>query len=131
MSISIARVCALSAFCTTILIGCANHSQQKLTAEQEIEHGKKVAVAAVNSQETWARVGAKRLTRGVCTVDATRISHQLYDAQVDTVSYRQGDRLVIFTVWTGLQFGMHSTFVDVAVRRDTFEVVGMQEDFYP
>ena len=124
---------ALSLLAASILVlgGCATHAHHNLTLDQSIERGKRAAIAAVESSEMWARVRGERLTRGSYKIDSERVGHRLYEAQVDTTSYRQGEALVIFTVPTGVRFGLHSTFVDVTVRRDTSDIVGMHEYYYP
>jgi hypothetical protein len=131
MNISLASVISILTVFALAITGCADLSHQNLTLDQEIERGKVAAIAAVDSASTWDHVRGKRLTRQPYKLDATRVRYRFYEAQMDTVSYRQGEPLIIFTVPTGVRYGMHSTFVDVTVRRDTSEVLCMHEFFYP
>jgi hypothetical protein len=124
---------AVALFAITIMVmalasGCAT---RHLTEDQEIERGKKAAVTAVQSASAWKRVRGERLTQDELKMDVSRVGHRVYVAQMDTVAYRKGESLLIYTVPTGVQFGMHSTFVDVTVRRDTGEVLAMYESFHP
>jgi len=131
MSTSPISALTLLAASLFILGGCTTHSHQNLTLDQRIERGKRAAISAVESPETWERVRGQRLTHEPYKIDPARVGHRFYETQMDTASYRQGEALVIFTVPTGVRFGLHSTFVDVTVRRDTSDVVGMREYYYP
>jgi hypothetical protein len=121
----------LTVIAVVVFAGCRTVSQSMMV-DRQIERGKRAAVAAVQSPSTWRRVRGERLTSCKLTVeDGSGVGHRLYVAEMDTVSYREGETLDIYSVPTGMNFGLHGTFVDVTVRRDNGEVLAMREDFHP
>jgi len=131
MSGQIARIVRLLTVCVLMFSGCADQPRANWTLEQKIEHGRKAAIAAVVSPKAWVDVHAKRLSHGSCKIDTKQVRHRMYQAEMDTVSYHQGESLITYTIPTGLRFGMHSTFIDVTMRCATGDIVAMSEYFYP
>ena len=114
-----------------LVIGCASNSGQKLSTDQEAERAKQVAIAALNSPSAWKRVRAERITKEPFNPDLTRVGSRYYVPEVDTITYRKGERLIIVTVLTGVNYGMHEIFVDVCVSCESFKVVAMKAGWYP
>jgi hypothetical protein len=125
------KVISVSFLTVLLLAGCANHNSQVFSLEQEIAQGKKTALAAVNSTSAWERVEGRRITGApLRRVDASQVRYRFYDAKRDAKYFVRPEQLVVYEVPTGLRFGIHSTFIEVAVL-NAREVLGMSESFYP
>ena len=91
-------------------------------ADRELSLIKQAVVKAAQTDETWDRLGAERLTKTPFAFDVANADYYVY--------FDQPDRLDVL-IPSGGMVGWHSCFVRATVVRETLEVVAIEESFWP
>jgi hypothetical protein len=135
MSIKSTPAVLLSAL---VLLGCAHERRPprpvstvtapepkywpRFLRDDEAERCKEVAWKAANSAEMWERFKPKRMTTDPVKLSATRILCYLDQERFDRVEV---------DIPSGGRVGWHRCFIGVTVARETYEVLSMEESYWP
>lgn len=106
------------------LFGCAHQRQFTRLSEQELTRSKQVALEEAGSPEAWERLKGKRLNKEKepFKFDTSRVEY--------VIDFDQADRITVI-IPSGGRLGWHSCYVAVTVALRNFEVLKMEESFWP
>ena len=93
----------------------------RLLNAEEKARCKEVALHAAESKEMWERFNVKRITNEPLKLSENGIEYYL-DRNFDNVKV---------AIPSGGHVGWHSTFTGVTISRTTYEVIGIEESFWP
>lgn len=100
----------------------ATQAERKQLSEDEEARCRQIAWEAVNSPETLERFKPRRITHEPFKFSDKGISCYLNQDTLDTVEV---------AVPSGGSFSLHGCYLGVTLKRDTFEVLSMEESFWP
>jgi hypothetical protein len=91
-------------------------------SDSDLSRYKEIAVKAASAPDVWRKFNAEHTSPKSLSLSATNVEYR-----IDLVH----PALVRLLIANGERTGTHSCYVGVTIRRDTEEVVGIEESFWP
>lgn len=89
-----------------------------ILSDGELSRLKDAAIQAAASPETWQRLGGQRITKTPFKFNRSKVEYHLYFDHPESLD---------LLIPSGGKLGWHPCFVRVTIRRDTYEVIGIEE----